>query len=100
MFLLRLCRGIRPLLYLQWETGVSLEMWQKPWGSSQISVGNLGFLWSCNGDLMIHFMSLHGNQGSSRVEVGNMMFLSSCEAVLAIPLELKQHSQASSKVEV
>ena len=44
VFLSRLCRGIGPLHYLQWETRVSLEIWQKPWGSSQVSVGNLGFL--------------------------------------------------------
>ena len=100
-----------------------LGNWATSWievgnsGSSQVVVGSLEFLSSCNGEhrdpaelqLVIQasswvsmrnsgFFSKQENPASSRVEVGNMGFFLSCSRKLGVPLKLPWLSRGTTRV--
>ena len=63
----RCCRGKFPHLALRGES----------YGFSRVSAGSLGFLWSCNWDLMEPLVFHQGHQDSFRVARGSAGWLSS-----------------------
>ena len=57
-------------------------------GSSQVTIGETGFILRCEGKVGIPLESEQGNRPSTRDEVGNMEFFSSCFGKLRVPLGL------------
>ena len=101
-------RGIRPQFAWKWKSQIvsrvlagsmgSLELPQRPEGSSNVVSGKSGILSSCEGHLEIPFELVQVTRASCRVEAGNSGFLSSSDGNLGVLMEIPLGSQTSSRV--